>query len=172
MDRITPIGPDKQKLVTNETQRYLQLAADIFHHPFKPINILFDLTGVASGMFRVNNLVPVIRYNPYIFSKHFDYSLANTVPHEVAHYVIYSLYGLKTVRPHGKEWKDLMLQFGAKPSRTHLLNLEGLPTRRHRRHQYRCNCSEHLITTRRHNMIQQGKVRYFCRLCKGELTGF
>ena len=169
MPLISPIETNAQQLVIDETMRYLQLASDIFHHPFKPINILFNLSGMASGMFLVKQGVPKIRYNPYIFAKHFDYSLANTVPHEVAHYVIFSLYGLKTVRPHGREWKDLMRQFGAEPNCTNTLDLDGIPTRRHKRHPYRCSCTDHLISSRRHNRIKNGKAKYFCRSCRTEL---
>ncbi len=169
MSTITPIGSDKQQQVINETLKYIQLASDIFHHPFKPINILFNLSGQASGMFIVDKAVPVIRYNPYIFAKHFAYSLSNTIPHEVAHYISYCLHGHKNIRPHGNEWKALMLQFGAKPNRTSSLDLEGIPIRRQQRHPYSCNCTDHPISSRRHNMIRGGKVRYFCRSCKGEL---
>ncbi len=166
---ITPIGTDQQKLVISETLKYIQSASDIFHHQFKPINVSFNLTGMASGMFCVKNAVPQIRYNPYIFAKHFTYSLSNTVPHEVAHYIIYSLFGLKAARPHGREWKDLMLQFGAEPNRTNSLNLDGISTRRQKRHRYRCDCREHLISSRRHNKITDGTARYFCRSCKTSL---
>jgi SprT protein len=169
MSIVKPIDSNKQQLVIEETQKYLKLASDIFHYQLKPINVFFDLYGMASGMFVVKKGIPIIRYNPHIFAKHFSYSISNTVPHEVAHYVIYSLYGLKAVRPHGKEWKDLMLQLGAMPTRTNALNIDGIPTRQHKRHPYHCNCSEHLISSRRHNKITDGKAKYFCRACNGEL---
>jgi SprT protein len=169
MPLISPIETSAQQHVIDETLKYLQLASDILCRSFRPINILFDLSGMASGMFLLKHGVPTIRYNPHIFAKYFDYSLANTVPHEVAHYVIYSLYGPKAVRPHGREWKELMLKFGATPSRTNSLNLDGIPTKRQKRYLYRCNCMDHLITSRRHNTIVAGKARYYCRACKAEL---
>ncbi len=169
MYRITPINISKQRQVIDETLKYLQIAADIFHHPFKPINILFDLSGQASGTFSVNKGIPLIRYNPYTFAKYFCYSLANTVPHEVSHYVIYSLYGPKAVRPHGREWKNLMLRFGVEPNRTNSLDLKGIPSRRQNRHKYRCNCTDHQISSTRHNRILNNKARYLCRLCNGKL---
>jgi SprT protein len=169
MTLISPIETSKQKIAIDETLKYLQLASDIFHHQFKSIDILFDLSGIASGMFLLKKGIPTIRYNPYIFAKHFDYSLTNTVPHEVAHYAIYCLYGPKAVRPHGKEWKELMLQFGVTPTRTSVLDLEGIPTRQQQRYSYRCNCTDHLISSRRHNKITDGKAKYFCRSCKTEL---
>jgi SprT protein len=169
MSIVSPIDTYKQKQVIDETQKYIKLASDIFHYPLKPINILFNLKGMASGMFLVKRGVPLIRYNPYIFAKHFSHGITNTVPHEVAHYAIYSLYGLKSVRPHGKEWKSLMQQFGAIPNRTNTLCLDGIPIRQYKRHQYSCNCSKHLITSRRHNKIRDEKAKYFCRACNGEL---
>ncbi len=51
------------------------------------VPVRFELQGRAAGMYRVHKGERVIRYNPYIFSKYFDDSLANTVPHEVAHYI-------------------------------------------------------------------------------------
>ena len=169
MSLIPPIDSREQKLVLNETEKYILLASNIFQRSFKPINTIFDLSGMVSGMFLVKHGIPAIRYNPYIFAKHFNYSLTNTVPHEVAHYIIYSLYGLKAVRPHGIEWKELMLQFGATPNRTNTLDLDGIPTKRQKRHSYICSCTDHQITSRRHNLITAGKARYFCRACKSEL---
>ncbi len=170
MSTITPIGGQLQQLIIAETRKYAKKAEDIFGHAFDPVNVLFNLKGQASGMFVAHGEQTLIRYNPYIFAKHFDYSIANTVPHEVAHYIMYCLHGPKGVRPHGREWKDLMLKFGAIPSRTNSLDLSGIPLRRSRRHSYACSCMDHQITSRRHNLIRSGKARYFCRCCKGELV--
>ncbi len=170
MTSITPIGNSKQQQIIAETLKYVQKACRLFNHSFNPIEVLFDLHGQASGMFCASGEHLLIRYNPYIFAKYFDYSISNTVPHEVAHYVIYCLHGPKGVRPHGREWKDLMRKFGAAPCRTNSLDLEGIPVRRYRRHTYTCACMNHRITSRRHNRVREGKARYFCRSCKGELV--
>ncbi len=170
MTTITPIGRRQQQRVIAETLEYIQQAAAIFEHPFQPIDILFDLKGQASGMFCVHGEHTHIRYNPYIFAKHSRYSSENTVPHEVAHYIMYCLHGTAGVRPHGDEWKQLMLRFGVEPRRTNKLDLEGIPVRRQRRHPYNCSCTSHQISSRRHNQIRKGKARYYCRSCKGELV--
>jgi SprT protein len=170
MTSITPIGSQRRKLIIADTQKYIRQAEDIFSHPFDSVNVLFNLKAQASGMFLACREHRLIRYNPYIFAKHFDYCVSNTVPHEVAHYVMYCLYGPKGTRPHGREWKDLMRKFGAIPSRTNSLDLTGIPIRRHRRHPYTCSCMNHQISSRRHNRIRAGKARYFCRSCKGELV--
>lgn len=170
MNEISPISDHEQLEVINETLRYIQQASTIYHHSFKPVDIVFNLKGQASGVFYTNGTQTMIRYNPYIFAKHYVYSLSNTVPHEVAHYIIYCIHGANGVRPHGHEWRGLMLQFGVEPRRTNTLDLEGVPVRRQRRHSYSCSCTHHQITSRRHNQIRNGKARYFCRSCNGELV--
>jgi len=169
MTLITPIDRPKQQLVIAETSRYIQLAAGIYHRAFQPVDIAFNLKGRASGVFCASNTQTLVRYNPYIFAKHYAYSLANTVPHEAAHYIIYCLHGVNGVQPHGPEWKQLMLQFGVEPRRTNTLDLDGIPVRPQRRYAYSCGCTSHQLTTRRHNRIKTGKARYYCRSCKSEL---
>lgn len=120
-------------------------------------------------MYRVTKNQRQIRYNPYIFSKYFDDNLAVTVPHEVAHYVADVVYGIKNIRPHGKQWKMLMDRFGADASRTCSYDLSGIPVRAARRHAYSCECSTHKLTSIRHNKIQRGTARYFCKTCRTEL---
>jgi len=170
MNIVTPIDSRQQTQVKLETLRFIQLAATIFHHSFKPVDIVFNLKGEVSGMFCSNGTQTMLRYNPYIFAKHYAYSLSNTVPHETAHYILHCLHGHNGVRPHGDEWKQLMLQFGVEPHRTNRLDLAGIPVRRQLRHAYSCSCTSHQISTIRHNRIKNGEARYFCRTCNGELV--
>jgi len=69
------------------------------------------------------------------------------------------------IRPHGQQWQALMAAFGADPSRTCSYDMEGIPQRVHQRIAYRCDCTRHNITLRRHNQIERGRRRYFCRSC-------
>ncbi len=34
---------------------------------------------------------------------------------------------------------------------------------------YHCHCRQHLLTIRRHNRVTQGKAKYWCHYCKGQL---
>ena len=166
---IEPIGKPQQSLVIERTADYIARAGDILARVFDPVEVLFDLRGSSSGMFRVSGRHCEIRYNPWIFAKFFAESLSGTVPHEVAHYIVHEVYGLDRVRPHGPEWQDLMAAIGANTSVTSNLDLSGIPHRRQRRFIYHCECREHRISTRCHNRIQQGKDRYLCRHCGIEL---
>jgi SprT protein len=104
-----------------------------------------------------------------LFARYFDDNLQNTIPHEVAHYVVDVLHGMRDTRPHGKEWQKVMHVLGAVPQRTHQYDLQGIPQRRQRRFTYHCGCNVYQLTTRRHNLILNGERRYLCRSCNSEL---
>jgi SprT protein len=111
------------------------------------------------------------RYNPWILARH-QGSLADTVAHEVAHYVVDLVWpprpGRRRIRPHGREWRSVMAVFDADPAATHDLDLDQVPVRRQRRFAYVCACREHRLTTTTHNRIQRRRWRYACTHC-GEL---
>ena len=162
---VQPITPGHERHIRNLTDEYICRAGMIYNRDLPLIPVLFDLKGRAAGMYRVQNRNRTIRYNPYIFAKYPDDNIASTVPHEVAHYVVDILYGATNVRPHGNEWRQVMLSLGAEPRVTGNYDLSGIPVRRQRRHTYQCACKIHQISTVRHNKIRLGKAHYFCRSC-------
>lgn len=162
---IERISPELQQSVIEATARYIKKAGDLYNKQFELIPVLFDLTGRSAGMYRVKNGKRQIRYNPYIFAKYFNDNIAETVPHEVAHYVTDRLYGLRSVRPHGKEWASVMRGFGVEPKRTCQYDLDGVPVRVFKRVDYRCSCMTHQVTSRRHSQIERGHAQFACRRC-------
>ena len=165
MSVIAPINNEQQIHVITETSRYITLASDLLQRPFEEIPVLFNLKGLAAGMYRVNRQGRCIRYNPYLFAKYFKENFSTTIPHEVAHYIVDQVYGLRRVKPHGHEWRELMQMFGADASRTALFDTEGIPSRIYQRYAYQCDCKNYELTSRRHNRITHGRVRYYCRRC-------
>lgn len=85
----------------------------------------------------------------------------DTVAHELAHLAAWRVFG---DRAHGVGWKRVMAALGVAPTRTHALDVRGVPGTQ-RRWRYRCACATHHITTTRHNRIRQGRMRYHCRHC-------
>ncbi len=166
---IQPIDTAQQREVTEWTHWFIRLAGPIYAEKFDPIPIRFNLTGTAAGMFRVKNHQPEVRYNPYLFAKYFDENVSQTVPHEVAHYIVHTMYG-RTVRPHGPEWQDVMWQFGVEPVRTCNFDMTGIPVRKYRRFDYQCGCGPHSVTARIHNKIANGSQKYFCTSCGQDLV--
>ncbi|MGR9108764.1 MAG: SprT family zinc-dependent metalloprotease [Gammaproteobacteria bacterium] len=169
MNAIETLSLRQQNLVVARTVEFIRRAEGIFARKFETIPVYFDLKGRSAGMYRIQKNRGQIRYNPFIFARYFDDNLATTVPHEVAHYICDAVYGLRNIRPHGREWKGLMARFGADASRTCDYDLSGFPLRTTRRHSYACACSKHLLTSIRHNRVQRGQARYVCRKCRGEL---
>lgn len=167
---IKPICNDQEQQVISETNHFLKIAADYYSRSFSEIPVLFDLKGRAAGMYRVRMEQRAIRYNPYVFAKYFNDNFSETIPHEVAHYVTDILYGLKSIRPHGNEWKSVMEVFGVAANRTANYDLTGLPVRQYQKFTYHCGCQNFELTTRRHNKILRGTGQYLCRDCGGKLT--
>lgn len=165
MDKLIPIGKRLQDEVIQSVADYIARAETIFARQFKPIEICFDLSGRSAGMYKVFHGKRVIRFNPYHFAKHPEENMLETIPHEVAHYITDQIYGIKNIRPHGKEWQAVMNKFGVEPKRTFSYSLEGIPTRQHKKFNYKCSCTEFKITTRRHHKILRGQAVYSCRHC-------
>ncbi|MDZ7782190.1 MAG: SprT-like domain-containing protein [Halioglobus sp.] len=167
---VEPISDSQRLLVSQRTESYIARAEVLFDRQFPRIPVTFDLRGATAGMFRRAGRRCEIRYNPWIFGKYFLENLRDTVPHEVAHYIVYAVHGARRIKPHGTQWRDLMARFGADPGVTFDLDLEGVPRRRQRTHSYRCDCGLHALSTTRHNRIQRGRGSYQCRACHGLLV--
>jgi len=166
MSIIEPISSDQQQHVREVTAGYIEQASKLYTRSFELIPVRFDLKGRAAGMYRVKNSERVIRYNPYLFAKYFEDNVAETVPHEVAHYVIEKLYGVRRVRPHGIEWAEVMREFGVSTKRaSHCYDMKGIPVKVYKRFTYRCGCTTHNVTRRRHNQMQAGMATFACRRC-------
>jgi SprT protein len=166
---IDPIGEPQQQEVRDATEHYIAEAERIFSRGFERIPVLFDLKGQSAGMFKRDGVKRCIRYNPWIFAKYYAENLHETVPHEVAHFIVDEVYDRRRTRAHGEEWRLLMHAFGVVPQVTFKQDLEGIPRRRQKTHAYRCDCRLHEVSSTRHNRVQKGKARYHCLNCEGEL---
>ncbi|MFV8816224.1 SprT-like domain-containing protein [Haliea sp. E17] len=168
-DSIEPIGETARQQVRAATLACIRDAEIALGRQLPRLEICFDLSGGTAGMFRARDALRQIRYNPWIFAKHWEDNLANTVPHEVAHFLVHETRGRRRVRPHGPEWRLWMDFFGADPAVTFDLDISGVPRRRQRTHAYTCACRTHDLSSTRHNRVQRGS-RYLCRYCHGALV--
>lgn len=166
---IEPINGEQRKAVLDQTESFIVQAEQIYSCKFKRIPVVFDLRGTTAGMYKTYGKRRWIRFNPWIFAKYFEVSLNDTVPHEVAHYIVDEFYG-KGAKPHGVQWKNLMARFEADPSVTFNVDLSGIPQRAQNTHQYKCLCDTHEMSTTRHNRVMRGKGSYLCRNCEGALV--
>ena len=166
---IKPIGLDDQQQVVEQTEHFIRLGGELLGREFDYIPVYFDLKGRTAGMYKVagrgRRIQRQIRYNPWIFAKYYENNLTVTVPHEVAHYLVDCVYGLRNVRPHGSEWKAVMSSFGIDNRATSTFDLGGIPTRRQQQIDYHCGCKAHQLGIRRHNKVARGEANYLCRYC-------
>jgi len=140
---------------------YLQLAA------LPAPQIRLDLRGRAAGQWRFRAGVEMLRFNPDAFVQDWHAHFPATVAHEVAHSVVYRRFGLRSVRPHGPQWRAVMAELGFPPVVTHRTPLTG---RRSRVYVYQCKCQSHRLGPRRHHLIKQRGYRYDCTQCGGKLV--
>jgi SprT protein len=166
---IAPIQAEQKEQIIAATEACIYHASTLLDYSFEPVPIVFDLKGRAAGMYKVSKTGRMIRYNPYLFAKYFSENSTTTVPHEVAHYVVDVLYGIRNTLPHGQEWRKVMALLNADPSVTCCFDLAGIPTKHYKRFDYSCACRTHQLTRIRHNRAVKG-VRYSCRNCKQTLV--
>jgi SprT protein len=173
MHRRFSLSPLQQQQVIEKTDFYIEQANQLLNLQLPTIPVKFDLRGRSSGMFVYRrsgrHSEHWIRYNPIIFSQYFDHTLQHTVGHEVAHYVAYAVSQGRRIKPHGKEWREVMALFELPAEVTSRYDISELPLRQQRRHRYRCACREHELTTTRHNKILRGNAVYTCQLCRQPL---
>jgi SprT protein len=131
--------------------------------------IRYDLKGQTAGMSCFAK--GYVRMNVPLAVRNREDFLANTVPHEIAHWVQRWKYGYRNgfgnkIRPHGPEWKRIMVQvYGLSPKRCHKYDTTETVTRRCRRYTYHCRCREHQLTSIRHNKMRKGRAAYSCTRC-------
>ncbi len=96
-------------------------------------------------------------------------NLRDTVLHELAHCMTALKYQ-RRVKPHGPEWQDIACLLGANPKACHDMDQPDIKRRRHGRHTYHCGCTEHHLTTGKHNKIQIYGMTRKCLGCGEQLN--
>ena len=163
------------EILTNETQKYITKASEIYNRPFPMPKISIKLTGTRAGTADSNTLT--ITYNPELYVQNKEVFLARTVPHEVAHIICrirfdHSMYYMKKIRSHGNEWKQIMRELGvADIKRTHSYDTSTLVNKRkhNRPYLYNCGCRDFNVTLNLHRKMSMGRYR-ICKQCKGKLV--
>ncbi|QUX95923.1 SprT family zinc-dependent metalloprotease [Marinomonas sp. CT5] len=147
------------QLIQDKTQDCFDRADEFFATKFKRASCNFKQKGRAAGTAHLQK--NELRFNHFMYQQDPIEFLETVVPHEVAHLIVFQIYGT-TVRPHGKEWKAVMLKvYGLNPSRTHNFDVPKPKNV----YQYHCSCKSHELSKLRHNKVQKG-VEYICKDCR------
>ena len=142
------------------TLYYLEKAAGIWGRKFDVGNIAVGLRGRAAGQACYTSLD--IKYNERLFLENSQKFVDDTVPHEVAHIIVFQLFG-PNVAGHGKEWKDVMQALGKAPNRYH--SFSTVNTGIHAGKRFVASCGHRIFLL----SPSQAKSDRYCKDCKRSL---
>lgn len=132
-----------QNQVLSCLRQYLSLANRFFHTEFFEPKIEYKNKGSIAGSALLNKWQIQLNRSMLIENQ---------------------LLFINEVEPHGPEWQYVMMTvFNCQPKRTHRFVLPS--TIQKKRYRYTCQCQTHLLTTIRHNRIQNQHAKYFCKSC-------
>ncbi|QUM77707.1 SprT family zinc-dependent metalloprotease [Moritella sp. 24] len=152
------------QLVLAKIDTCYQQAEQRLNRNFPRPQINFNQRGKAAGSARLQT--NELRFNPVLLRENQQHFIAHTVPHEVAHLLVYQIFG--RTKPHGKEWQQIMNKiFDLTAKTTHEYDVSSV---KGKTFTYACQCTEHQLTIRRHNKIVRDNVKYICRFCRKSLT--
>ncbi|BFM48289.1 SprT family zinc-dependent metalloprotease [Marinomonas sp. THO17] len=156
-------SPNEQAILEASVEHCFQCADAFFGHTFLRASCNLKQRGKAAGTAHLQK--NEVRFNAFMYRQSPEKFLSTVVPHEVAHIIVYQIYG-SNVRPHGKEWQAVMRKvFGLSPDRTHDFDVPPPKTQ----FLYACQCQQHEFTARRHNKVMRG-TEYRCKTCLQKLS--
>lgn len=151
----------QQELLDKVEQCYA-VATRRLKREFPLPQVLFNQRGKIAGCALLQK--NVLRFHPLIYQQNHRHFLEHVVPHEIAHLLVWQLYG-KTA-PHGRHWQQIMNEVFELPAlRTHQYDVDNLGIKTIT---YQCRCGEVPLTMRRHNNVLKGTI-YRCKRCKTNL---
>lgn len=140
----------------------MQIAASFFGKAFDRPSANLRQKGRAAGTAHLQK--NELRFNAFMYQQNPSLFLDTVVPHEIAHILVYQIYG-GNVRPHGKEWRAVMKKvYGLQPDRTHCFDVP----KPKQSFAYHCSCQTHTFTKQRHSRAQKG-TDYICKMCRSKL---
>ncbi|MBR7888432.1 SprT family zinc-dependent metalloprotease [Marinomonas sp. A79] len=146
-------------LIEQKVAECMSKANVFFGHRFKMPSYNLKQRGRAAGTAHLHK--NELRFNHFMFRQHPDQFLQSVVPHEVAHIIVFQIYG-NSVKPHGKEWQAVMRKvYDQSPDRTHTFDVP--PPKQS--FQYQCDCQTHQFSKLRHNKALRG-TEYICKRCR------
>ena len=123
------LSPELRTKVDAAVEAAFKTCEKHYKQKFKRPEVRYNIRNTNGGeaWYRRN----LIRLNLTFLVENEEQFLKQTVPHEVAHLVAHYVYDAKPmngkkVRPHGKEWKEVMGVLGLEPKVTHSYDVTSL----------------------------------------------
>jgi SprT protein len=152
--------------VKNKVSEVVNKYNAIYKFGMKEPKIYYDISGTKAGVAKY--ATKTVHFNPQIAIKDWNEFITNTVPHEVCHLAVlhWALFNKKEIpSAHGATWKLMMWEVGAKPRRTHDIDVDDLK-KKTSQYIYQCRCDEAVVVgVRIHNNIKNKFKSYACKRC-------
>ncbi|MBE2895807.1 SprT family zinc-dependent metalloprotease [Pasteurellaceae bacterium HPA106] len=142
----------------------LNLAQAHFHRTFPMPSVLYNVRGLKAGVAYLQQ--NEIRLNRTLLEQNPEEFIRETVPHELAHLIVYQHYG-RRAKPHGQEWRFVMEEVFKLPA--NVCHEYDTTSVRGKTVEYQCDCQIHQLGIRKHHRIQSQSAVYRCRKCKSVL---
>jgi len=157
-------------LIKKECLKVFDKYNDIY--PDKAINpdtisYKFNLRGTIAGKASFTDYT--LYFNLILAENNLLDFFNDTIPHEIAH--LYQRKFYPDSKPHGIEWRDIMLEGDYNPLRCHSYDTQIIKQARKPKNKfvYICNCGKTFkLTECLHNRIKKGSGR-ICKTCKGKI---
>ncbi len=151
-----------QQKVMHTLREKLHLAQQKLEKTFPEPTVNYKQRGTTAGSAYLKEWE--IRLNSILLIENGDLFIEQVIPHELAHLLVYRMFGRQGIAPHGHEWKWMMEQILEVPAnRTHHFAVSSVKSRTFT---YYCACTtSHELTIRRHNKVVRGENQYLCRKC-------
>ncbi|MFD1383967.1 SprT family zinc-dependent metalloprotease [Rhodanobacter aciditrophus] len=157
------VTPAIRAKITAKIAHCIQLAERYFKIKLVVPTFNFKQRGRTAGTayLQTNEM----RFNLFMLKQDCEKFIEQVVPHEVAHLVVFQVYGSRP-KPHGPEWTAIMEHlFNVEADRTHDFDVPSPK----RLFIYQCDCQTHEFTAHRHGRAKRG-TQYLCKRCKGHLA--
>lgn len=151
------------KLVVEQTvQHFIAMAEKQHGRTFEMPTIEYFNKGRAGGHAKLHSWT--VGFNAGLLEDNLQRYMVRTIPHEVAHLVVYAIHGI--IRSangkriiHGEKFKAQMRAFGCETTRCHTMDTSKVrrATRTTTKHPVMCACGwTHTVGTIRANKIRRG----------------
>lgn len=170
------VTQDKKNKIDTAVLDCIYMADQLFGKGVTAPEVRYDLIGRSAGQAVYDQFGKspyVIRVNPVLLNENESYIVNQTVPHEMAHVVVYQFYlarGIQ-VKGHGNEWKRVMRYFGLEPDRCHSLDTTTIRAIRGGvEYHFNCGCvgKVYKLSKHKYNKYVSG-ISYRCPRCKVQL---
>jgi SprT protein len=155
------------QLVINKKEYLDKIIKDKFNKCLN-IEINLDLKSIRNlGLCEMKRDSFIIHLNRELLFHYKEKYVDEVFTHEYAHAVVKTIFGNR-VKPHGKEFKYIcsILGIEGKAKTNSFSEFKGNFRKSEYRWVYKCDCTEHTLSTKRHNKIKKLGNIYRCTKCK------